>query len=204
MDVPDYSQVYAFSSLYAAFRRARRGKRSRPEVADFEYNLEAELLSLRDELATYSYRPGPYRSFVVRESKRRLVSAAPFRDRVVHHALINVIEPLFERRFIDDSYANRAGRGTHRALDRCQQFARRYRYVLQCDVRQFFPSIDHTILRTCFARHIPDEGIMRLVDQVLESGVGVLNEEYTMTWFQGDDLMAALRPRGLPIGNLTS
>ena len=204
MEVPDYSQVYAFSNLYAAFRKARRGKRSRPEVAAFEYNLEAELLSLSDELATCSYRPGPYRSFIVRESKRRLVSAAPFRDRVVHHALINIIEPLFEQRFMADSYANRVGRGTHRALDRCQQFARRYPYVLQCDVRQFFPSIDHAILRSCLAHHIPDEGTMWLVDQVLESGVGVLSQEYTMAWFQGDDLMAALRARGLPIGNLTS
>lgn len=204
MDGPRYLQVYDFPNLYASFRKARRGKRSRPEVAAFEYNLEAELFGLRDELATFTYRPGPHRSFVVRESKRRLVSAAPFRDRVVHHALVNVIEPIFERRFIADSYANRVGRGTHRALDRCQQFARRYPYVLSCDVRQFFPSIDHAILRARLARHIPDEGIMWLADRILESGVGVLTEEYSMVWFPGDDLTAAFRPRGLPIGNLTS
>ena len=99
MDMLHYSQVYDFSNLYAAFRKARRGKRSRPEVADFEYNLEAELLDLRDELASRAYRPGLYRSFTIRETKRRLVSAAPFRDRIVHHALVNVIEPVFERRF---------------------------------------------------------------------------------------------------------
>jgi RNA-directed DNA polymerase len=204
MDTSLYPQVYAFPNLYAAFRKARRGKRSRPEVAAFEYNLEEELLNLRDELATHAYCPGPYRSFVVRESKRRLVSAAPFRDRVVHHALVNVIEPIFERRFINDSYANRVGRGTHRALDRCQQFARRYPYVLQCDVRRFFPSVDHAILRARLARHIPDDDVMWLIDRILESGGGVLDEEYEMSWFAGDDLMAALRPRGLPIGNLTS
>jgi len=204
MDIPLYPQVYDFFNLYTAFRQARRGKRSRPEVAAFEYNLEEELFNLRDELANRAYRPGPYRSFIVRESKRRLVSAAPFRDRVVHHALVNVIEPIFERCFIGDSYANRVGRGTHRALDRCQQFARRYRYVLPCDVRQFFPSIDHTILRTRLAQRVPDKSVMWLVDQVLESGTGVLAEEYEMVWFPGDDLMVALRPRGLPIGNLTS
>jgi len=204
METPRYPQIYAFSNLYNAFRKARRGKRSRPEVAAFEYNLEVELLSLRDELASRTYRPGPYRSFVVRESKRRLVSAAPFRDRIVHHALVNAIEPIFERRFISDSYANRVARGTHRALDRCQGFARRYPYVLQCDVRQFFPSIDHAILRARLAPHLPDEGIMWLIDRILESGVGVLAEEYDMVWFPGDDLTASLRPRGLPIGNLTS
>jgi retron-type reverse transcriptase len=204
MDVPHYSQIYDFSNLYASFRKARRGKRSRPEVAAFEYNLEEELLDLRDELASRVYRPGPYRSFIVRESKRRLVSAAPFRDRVVHHALVNLIEPVFERRFITDSYANRVGRGTHRALDRCQQFARRYPYVLSCDVRQFFPSIDYAILRARLARHVTDEDILWLIDQILESGIGVLDEEYSMVWFPGDDLMVVFRPRGLPIGNLTS
>ena len=107
-------------------------------AANFEYHLEDNLVNLQQELATKTYQPGPYQSFFIHEPKRRLISAAPFRDRVVHHALCNVIEPAFERSFIADSYANRVGKGTHRALDRCQQFARRYAYVLQCDVRQFF------------------------------------------------------------------
>jgi hypothetical protein len=123
---------------------------------------------------------------------------------VVHHALCNLIAPIFERSFIADSYANRVGKGTHRALDRCQQFARRYPYVLQCDVRQFFPAIDHAILRGILARKLADPAVMWLVDRVLDSGVGVLNQEYDMVWFPGDGLFAPLRPRGLPIGNLTS
>jgi len=123
---------------------------------------------------------------------------------VVHHALCNVIEPLFERSFIHDSYANRVGKGTHRALRRCQQWARRYPYVLCCDVRQFFPSIDHAILRCILARRISHPQVMWLVDLILASGVGVLSEAYDMVWFPGDDLWAASRPRGLPIGNLTS
>jgi RNA-directed DNA polymerase len=199
-----YSKVCAFANLYRAFRQARRSKRNRKEVAAFEFDLEENLLQLRQELATRIYRPGPYRSFYVRDAKRRWVSAAPFRDRVVHHALVSVIEPLFEPRFIGDSYANRVGKGTHRALDRCQQFARRYRYVLQCDVRQFYPSVDHAILRDQLGRVIGDEGVMWLVDRILTSGEGVLAGEYEMVWFPGDDLLAALRPRGLPIGNLTS
>ena len=123
---------------------------------------------------------------------------------MVHHALCNVIEPLFERTFIGDSYANRVGKGTHRALDRAQQFARRYPYVLQCDVRQFFPSVDHAILRRVLARKIGDERTLWLCDQILQSGEGLLAGEYEMAWFPGDDLFAVQRPRGLPIGNLTS
>ncbi|MCL4299466.1 MAG: reverse transcriptase/maturase family protein [Anaerolineae bacterium] len=151
-----------------------------------------------------SYRPGPYASFYIHEPKRRLISAAPFRDRVVHHALCNLIEPIFERSFIADSYANRLGKGTHRALAQCQALARRYRYVLQCDVEQFFPAVDHAILGDILARKINDERVLWLVDRILASGVGVLAEVYEMRWFPGDDLCAALRPRGLPIGNLTS
>lgn len=199
-----YTQICAFENLYQAFRRARRGKRDRAEVAAFEFDLEENLCQLQEELLGQTYRPGPYHSFYVHDSKRRLVSAAPFRDRVVHHALVGVIEPLFEPRLIGDSYANRVGKGTHRALDRCQQFARRYPYVLQCDVRRFFPSVDHAILRAQLAGVIGDEQVMWLVDRILESGVGVLAEEYAMAWFPGDDLLAAVRPRGLPIGNLTS
>jgi hypothetical protein len=133
-----------------------------------------------------------------------LISAAPFRDRVVHHALCNVIEPYFERSFIRDSYANRVGKGTHRALDHAQAWARRYRYVLQCDVQQFFPAVDHGLLREILARKIKDADVMWLVDQILASGVGVLSEEYRMRYFPGDTLLAALHQRGLPIGNLTS
>jgi RNA-directed DNA polymerase len=96
------------------------------------------------------------------------------------------------------------GKGTHRALDRCQQFARRFRYVLQCDVRKFFPSLDHAIMRRILARKIDDADVLWLIDQILASGQGVLSEEYTMVYFPGDDLWVAMRPRGLPIGNLTS
>jgi len=199
-----FDRVCTWDNLYLAWRRAARGKRGREPAAGFEYRLEDNLLRLQQELWSKTYRPGSYYSFYIHDPKRRLISAAPFRDRVVHHALCNVIEPLFERRFIADSYANRVGKGTHRALDRCQQFARRFPYVLPCDVRQFFPSIDHAVLRQTLGRVVEDPDVMWLVDRILESGVGVLSQEYDMAWFPGDDLFAAGRARGLPIGNLTS
>jgi retron-type reverse transcriptase len=199
-----YPQICDWDNVYLAYRKARKGKRGRPPAATFEYNQEANLVQLHRELVAKTYAPGNYHSFYIHEPKRRLISAAPFRDRVVHHALCNVIEPIFERSFIYDSYANRAGKGTHRALDRAQKFARRFRYVLQCDVRQFFPSIDHAILRGILARKIADHDVLWLIDRILESGLGVLSQEYQMQWFPGDNLFAINRPRGLPIGNLTS
>ncbi len=199
-----YPIISAWETLELAYRRARRGKRSAPAVADFEYNWESQLLRLQEELVNKSYQPGPYHSFYVHDPKKRLISAAPFRDRVVHHALVAVIEPIFERQFIFDSYANRVGKGTHRALDCCTHFARRYDYVLPCDIKQHFPSIDHAILRQILAKPIACPETLWLIDRILESGIGVLGEEYDMVYFPGDDLLAATRPRGLPIGNLTS
>lgn len=199
-----YTDIYAWENLYRSYRKAARGKRSHPSVAAFEYRLEDHLIELQDELATETYQPGRYVNFTIHEPKRRVISAAPFRDRVVHHALCRVIEPAFERSFIYHSYANRVGKGTHRALDTCQDWLRKYQYVLQCDIRQFFPSIDHVLLQRTLNRHIQDGAIRRLIRLILASGVGVLADEYEMVYFLGDDLFAAHRPRGLPIGNLTS
>ncbi|MBM4422552.1 MAG: Retron-type reverse transcriptase [Chloroflexi bacterium] len=190
-----YQRICEYENLYNAFHCARRGKRKQESVARFERDLEIELFRLQDELLSKTYRPSRYRSFYLTDSKRRLISAAPFRDRVVHHALVDTIEPLFERRFIFDSYANRKGKGTHRALDRCTQFLRNSRYALQCDIRQFFPSIDHALLRSELSRVIGDEGTLWLCDRILETGMGVLDEEYEMRWFAGDDLLAINRPR---------
>jgi len=199
-----YTQLHAWDNLLLAYRRAAKGKRGHANVAAFEYRLEDNLLALQDELQTQTYQPGAYTSFYVHEPKRRLISAAPFRDRVVHHALCNLIEPIFERSFVDGSYANRIGKGTHRALDQVQALARRYPYVLQCDVRQFFPSVDHAILRAALVKKLDDPDVLGLIDRIMSSGTGILSEEYTMVYFAGDDLFAINRPRGLPIGNLTS
>lgn len=199
-----YDLICSWENLNLAYVKAARGKRGRSQVAAFEYRLADQLLQLQTELLTQIYRPGAYHSFYIHDPKTRLISAAPFRDRVVHHALCNVIEPIFERSFVFDSYANRVGKGTHAALDRAQHFARRYRYLLQIDIEQFFPAIDHAVLRGVLQRQVQDERTCWLIDQILASGVGVLAEEYVMRYFPGDDLFAAHRPRGLPIGNLTS
>src|SRR6266571_2697965 len=115
-----WDTVVSFENLHEAARRAALGKRKRPDVAVFLLNVEAELVALRRQLQSGEYQPGPYREFLVHEAKPRLISAAPFRDRVAHHALTQILEPVFERRFSKDSFACRVGMGTHKALERGQ------------------------------------------------------------------------------------
>ena len=173
-------------------------------AATFERQLADRLLALQDELLAGTYRPGLYQHFVIHEPKRRLISAAPFGDRVVHHALCNVIEPLFEARFHPHSYANRVGKGTHQAINQLQAYARQYRYVLRLDIVQHFPSLDHAALKDELVKVVRDEQARWLIDVILRSGEGVLADEYDRVCFPGDSPLDALRPRGLPIGNLTS
>jgi RNA-directed DNA polymerase len=196
--------IVSWPNLVGSYQKCRRRKRYKPEAAEFDYAWETNLLLLKQDLEDGSYRPGRYRHFFIFEPKRRKISAAPFRDRVVHHAVVRVLEPIFERRFIFDSYACRRGKGTHRALDRAQGYLRRYPYYLKTDIVRFFPNVDHQVLLSVLSRHIADERAMRLIERIVASGDGILRDEATTDYFRGDDLFAALRPKGLPIGNLTS
>jgi retron-type reverse transcriptase len=112
-----WQSLISWENLWLAYRQAARGKRGRAAAATFEHQVADRLIRLQADLAGRAYRPAGYRSFTIHEPKRRLISAAPFRDRVVHHALCNLIEPPFEARFCPASYANRVGKGTHRAVD---------------------------------------------------------------------------------------
>jgi RNA-directed DNA polymerase len=197
-----FSQIVSFRNLLDASHKAAKGKRERPNVILFFSRLEDSLWELSRELSDRTYRPWGYSTFSIYRPKPRLISAAPFRDRVVHHALINVIGPLLERSFIHDSYANRVGKGTHRAIRRFQWFLRRHRYVLQCDVRKYFPSIDHEILKGMLHQRIADTGTVWLLDRIID---GSNDQEFVCDYFPGDDLLTPVsRRRGLPIGNLTS
>jgi len=199
-----YPQITSFDNLHLAYKSAARGKRGRPDVAAFEFDLERNLIELQQELEAQTYQPGPYFNFRIHDPKPRLISAAPFRDRVVHHALCRVIEPIFERRFVHDTYACRVGKGTHAALHRAQHFARRYRHVLKCDLEHFFPRMDHALLRAQLARVIACRPTRWLADQILNSGAGIHPPRDAPVYFPGDDLFAVNRHTGLPIGNLTS
>ncbi len=197
-----WPRLLSFGNLLAAARKASRGKRDRPDVVAFWFDLEGNLCRLQDELSSRQYEPGPYRTFPIVRPKPRLISAAPFRDRVVHHALCNVLLSVYEPAFVADSYACRAGKGTHAAVRRFTDFARRHRFVLQCDVSKFFPSIDHQILKGIVARKIKDANVLWLVNRIIDHSN---EQEPVAAWFPGDDLFSPVeRRRGLPLGNQTS
>jgi retron-type reverse transcriptase len=195
-------EIVSFANLLTAARQAQKGKRFRENVLEFNYKLEQNLETLKTELESKTYRPRGYKTFEIKEPKPRMISAAPYRDRVVHHALCQVIMPIFERTFIADSYANRVGFGTHRALRRFTEFSRSSRYLLQCDVKKYFPSIDHAILKSLVRRKIKCVDTLWLIDTIVDHSN---QQEPVLQYFPGDDLLTPCqRRRGLPIGNLTS
>ena len=134
-----------------------------------------------------SYKPRPYRTFSISDPKTRTISAAEFRDRVAHHALCAVLEPLFERTTIFDSYACRPGKGSHAAVKRAQYFSRRFKRFLKLDIQKFFENLDHEVLKTSLRRIVKDQRILDLTDRIINHGAP-----------------GSLPGKGLPIGNLTS
>ncbi len=187
-----FQEVCEFENLYNAYLKARRGKNNSAEVLKFNYNLENELLKLQCELRSQTYKTGKYRHFIILEPKERKISALPFRDRVVHHAICTVIEIIFEKKFIYDSYACRKGKGTHAGADRIQKFIRKANnyYVLKCDVSKYFPSVNHEILKKLIREKIADKKLLQLLDKIVDS-----SEE--------QNIQSSLQ-KGIPIGNLTS
>lgn len=181
-----FEQCFSMEALYAAYERGRRGKRKTFSVMRFERDLGANLKALHDELHAGAYQPKPYRHFIVMEPKPRQISAPAFRDVVVQHAIYGLLNPIFDRGFIHDSYGCRVAKGTHMASDRVQHYLRKAApdsYTLQLDIRRFYYRIDRAILRTLIERKIKDT---RLVDLMM---------------LFADDGKDAL---GVPIGNLLS
>jgi RNA-directed DNA polymerase len=197
-----FDRFASFQALHAAARRAVKGKRRKPGATAFFANLERELLTLERQLLDGSYRPGRYTVIKVTDPKKRLVSAAPFRDRVVHHALFSVIGTIFETGFIDHTFANRVGKGTHRAIKVYEHYRDRHAHVLRCDIFRYFPSIDHAVLKATYRRRIVCEPTLSLMDRIVDCSNP---QEPVNLYFEGDDLFSPYcRRRGLPIGNLTS
>ncbi len=196
-----FGKITSFENLLLAARKAQKNKRLKPATALFNLNLEKELLSLQADLLEKNYHHGAYRDFQIHDPKKRLISAAPYRDRVVHHALCNIIEPIFDRRFIHDSYACRIGKGTHAAMKRYSVFARKNKYVLKCDIRKYFQSIDQAVLLRIIKRTISCRDTLWLIEQIVSSR----RDEGGEVYFKGDDIFTPYqRRRGIPIGNLTS
>lgn len=197
-----WSHLITFENLLLAALKAQKGKRYNPSVLRFNLNREEELVTLQTELTQKTYQPGPYTTFEIETPKKRMISAAPYRDRVIHHALCNQIAPILEKSLISHTYANRFGFGTHRALKRFTQLLRTHRYILQCDLQTYFPSIDHSILKILIHRKIKCPDTLWLIDKIIDNSN---TQAPTGLYFPGDTLLSPLnRRQGLPIGNLTS
>lgn len=178
--------VAAWPNLLLATHKAARGKRQRPDVAAFLADLPARLQALGASILDGSAPFGEYRSFVIRDPKRRLIHAAAFPDRVLHHAVLNLAEPVFERTLLESSHAYRPGKGVHRAVASVQQHLRRHPWFAKMDVEGYFPSIPHEPLKALLARRFKGAGFLHLLGRIIDASPG------------------PAEGRGLPIGSLTS
>lgn len=179
-----FESLTSFSNLFLAAKKALKGAHGSQAAMEFFFNLENEIYDLQRELLTGDYRPGAYTYFYITDPKKRKISVAPFRDRVIHHALVNILEPIYEKRFIYDSYATRKNKGTHRAIARAQQFLRKNHWFLKSDIQKYFDSVDHQILKNILQRKIKDEKFLNVLFAIIDNG--------------------GANGKGLPIGNLTS
>ena len=186
--IPDlFDRMTSFATLCHAARLAARRKRNRPDVAGFLLRIEPEVLQLQDELRGGTYRPSPFTTFTIKDPKERLICAAPFRDRVVHHALCDTFEPFLDKQLIEDSYACRKDKGTHAALARCKQFAADGGWFLKCDVAKYYDSVDHGLLLRQLRQRFKGRRLLELFAVIL-----------------AHQPPGALPGKGLPIGNFTS
>ncbi len=200
-----WPEIVSYENLYDAWLRARRGKMRRPMVAHFALNLEHELFSLQHELQDGSYRTGGFYQFTIYDRKLRTISAAPFRDRVLQQAVMGVLEPQLDRSFFHHSYACRKGKGIHRLLDQYQRLASTNNYILSVDVKEYFPSINHSILCAQLERRISDSQLLNLLQHIISSGPERPSSLGLSPFYPGDDLLTAENsPAGLPIGNFAS
>ncbi len=171
-----YEDIISLENLLKAWPEFLRGKRNKKDVQEFEYRLFDNVLALHEDLKNKTYRHGGYHAFNISDPKPRNIHKASVRDRLLHHAIYRILYPYFDRKFIADSYSCRLNKGTHKALARFRALASKASqnhtktlWVLKCDVRKFFASIDHEVLKQVLAKFIPDQDILWLLEQVVGS-----------------------------------
>jgi len=191
-----FDEIISLKNLFSAWDAFKRGKENKVDVQEFALSLENNIYRLHSELKNDSYRHSNYTSFYINDPKLRAINKAQVRDRVLHHAIMQKIEPNFDKRFIFDSYSSRKDKGTHRAVNRLHQFCWKLSknntktvWVLKCDIRKFFDSVDHEILLFLIAKVIGDKRLFNLIREIISS----LNTD------SSED-----EKRGIPLGNLTS
>lgn len=170
-----FTRTVSLESLLDAWDKFKVGKKHKPDVQVFERRLEDNLFALHDDLVSKRYRHGEYSGFYIKDPRVRLIHKSIVRDRIVHHAVFKTLNAIFEPTFIFDSYSCREDKGTHRAVRRLRMFADAVRgahgncFVLKCDIRKFFHSIDHGILLEIISRRIKDVDMVWLIKTLVES-----------------------------------
>jgi retron-type reverse transcriptase len=180
-----FNQINEYQNIRLAFLKAIRGKRHTADVLLFVREIDANLQRIRERLLTKNPEWGGYRHFTITDPKERVISAAPIADRIIHHAIMNILEPLFERQLIFHTYACRKNKGTHAAVRFAFTHCKSSAWFLKLDIRKYFDSIDHAVLKNQLARFIKDNDVLRLLDSIIDS-------------------YCTQPGKGLPIGNLTS
>ncbi len=199
-----FDEIISLENLLLAWREFVGGKQNKKDVQEFSLRLMDNLILLHNDLANGDYQHGGYQAFKISDPKPRDIHKASVRDRLVHHAVYRILYPFFDRLFIADSYSCRNGKGTHKAINRFARFAykagrnnARTAWVLKCDIRKFFASIDQRILMEILAGHISDKRIILLLEKIIKSfdtGNCIVDSR-----LRGNDNKV-----GLPLGNLTS
>lgn len=189
-----WPRIIEWETLIEAWARTAKGRTRQRDVICFRAQLEPKLIEIQSSLIHQTYQTGPYHRFFVYEPKKREIASLPLKDRVVQHALVQVIEPIFEARFIDQSFACRVGKGAHKGVDTVQRYIREVKrehgavYALKADISKYFPSICHDVLKRILRRRIACKDTLWLIDGIIDSAADP----------------DALTPRGIPIGNLSS
>lgn len=198
-----YEDIISVENLLTAWKEFVRGKRKKRDIQEFQYCLMDNILALHRELVAGTYKHGGYKAFKISDPKPRDIHKASVRDRLLHHALYRMLYPFFDRTFIADSYSCRKGKGTHRAINRFRQFAykvsrnhTRTCWVLKCDIRKCFASIDQEVLRNILTRYIPDKKLLRLTIEIISS--------FSTPPVLSTTVSTTGNRKGLPLGNLTS
>ena len=178
-------KIADFENLQLAYYKAQKGKAGKKEVFEYGKRLQDKLQNLQQQIISGNVETGNYKYFTIYDPKKRLICAAPFGQRILHHALMNACHPFFEKAQIFDSYASRAGKGTYAALERAKQFTKHYKWFLKLDFRKYFDNLDHTVLMKQLGRLFKDIGLLNIFEDIIRG--------YSVS-----------RNRGVPIGNLTS
>ena len=189
-----FNHIISVENLLISWQEFLRGKKKRKDVAEFSLHFMDDILVLHKDLSEKKYRHGLYQAFKINDPKPRDIHKASVRDRLIHHAIYRILYPYFDRKFIFDSYSCRIGKGTHRAINRFRNFSRRVSsnnnqtcWVLKCDIKKFFASMDHEILKNILTKYIGDQDVLWLLNKIIGS-------------FQTTGKIGV----GLPLGNLTS